>query len=63
MTKGGEVNTNETLPRAALEAMPSLPCPDDPTSLTEIFGRFLQLCVAEGDASPATIRIHHTQAA
>ena len=38
-------------------------CPDDPTSLTEIFGRFLRLYVAEGDASPATIRTYHAQAA
>jgi site-specific recombinase XerD len=62
MTKGGEVSTNETLPRAALEATPSPPCPDDPTSLTEIFGRFLRLYVAEGDASPATIRTYYAQA-
>jgi site-specific recombinase XerD len=63
MTEGGEVNTNETLPRVALEAVPSPRCPDDPTSLTEIFGRFLRLYVAEGDASPATIRTYHAQAA
>ena len=70
MTKGGEVNTNETLPRVALEAVPSPSCPEDPTSLTEIFGRFLRLYVAEGDAplpgifvSPATIRTYHAQAA
>ena len=63
MTKGSEVSTNETLPRAALEAIPSPPCPDDLISLTEIFGRFLRLYVAEGDASPATIRTYHAQAA
>ena len=59
MTKGGEVNTNETLPSVALEGVPSQRCPDDSTSLTEIFGRFLRLYVAEGDASPATIRTYH----
>jgi len=37
--------------------------PEDSTSLTEIFGRFLRLYVAEGDASPATIRTYHAQAA
>lgn len=36
--------------------------PEDTTSLTEIFGRFLRLYVAEGDASPATIRTYHSQA-
>ncbi|MGD8820245.1 MAG: tyrosine-type recombinase/integrase [Anaerolineae bacterium] len=42
---------------------------DDPASLTEIFGRFLRLYVAEGDAplkgifvSPATMRTYHAQA-
>ncbi|MGD8598470.1 MAG: tyrosine-type recombinase/integrase, partial [Anaerolineae bacterium] len=41
----------------------------DPASLTEIFGRFLRLYVAEGDAplkgifvSPATMRTYHAQA-
>ncbi|MFC2037002.1 site-specific integrase [Chloroflexota bacterium] len=70
MAEAGEVNTNETLPSIALEAMPRLRCPDDPASLTEIFGRFLRLYVAEGDAplkgifvSPATIRTYHAQAA
>ena len=70
MTEGGEVNTNETLPSIGLEAVPRPRCPDDPTNLTEIFGRFLRLCVAEGDAppkgifvSPATIRTYHAQAA
>jgi site-specific recombinase XerD len=39
------------------------PCiPDDPTNLTEIFGRFLRLHVADGDASPATVRTYHAQA-
>jgi hypothetical protein len=37
--------------------------PEDSTSLTEILGRFLRLYVAEGDASPATIRTYHAQAA
>jgi hypothetical protein len=63
MRKGGEVNTKETLPHVALEAVPSPRCPDDRTNLTEIFGRFLRLYVAEGDASPATIRTYHAQAA
>jgi hypothetical protein len=63
VTQGGEVNTSETLPHAALEAMHSSPYSDDPTGLTESFGRFLRLCVAEGDASPATIRTYHAQAA
>jgi site-specific recombinase XerD len=36
---------------------------DEPTSLTEIFGRFLRLYVADGDASPATMRTYHAQAA
>ena len=35
---------------------------DDPANLTEIFGRFLRLYVAEGDASPATTRTYHAQA-
>jgi site-specific recombinase XerD len=39
------------------------PCiPDEPANLTEIFGRFLRLHVAEGDASPATVRTYHSQA-
>lgn len=56
------MNTNETLPHVALEAVPRPRCPDDSTSLTEIFGRFLRLYMAEGDASPATIRTYHAQA-
>ena len=43
MTNGGEVNANESLPRAALEAMISPPYPEDPAGLAEIFGRFLRL--------------------
>jgi site-specific recombinase XerD len=35
---------------------------DGPANLTEIFGRFLRLHVAEGDASPATMRTYHAQA-
>ena len=69
MTKVGEVNTHEMLPRGALEAVSSPRCLDAPTSLTESFGRFLRLYVAEGDAplkgifvSPATIRTYHAQA-
>ena len=62
MADGGEVNTSGTLPSAALEAMPRPLCPDDAASLTEIFGRFLRLYVAEGDASLATIRTYHAQA-
>lgn len=31
--------------------------------LADIFARFLRLRVADGDASPATIYTHHTQAA
>ena len=39
------------------------PCiPDEPTNLTEIFGRFLRLHVADGDASPTTVRTYHAQA-
>jgi site-specific recombinase XerD len=39
------------------------PCiPDGPANLTEIFGRFLRLRVADGDASPATVRTYHAQA-
>jgi site-specific recombinase XerD len=37
--------------------------PEDPADLIEIFGRFLRLYVAEGDASPATMRTYHAQAA
>ena len=63
MTNGGEATTNETLLRAALETMPSPPGLDDPAGLTEISGRFLRLYVADGDASPPTIRTYHAQAA
>ncbi len=37
--------------------------PEDPTDLIEIFGRFLRLYVADGDASAATMRTYHAQAA
>jgi len=33
------------------------------SGLIELFGRFLRLYVADGDASPATIRTYHAQAA
>ena len=61
-TEGREVNTNETLPHVALEAVPRPRCSDDSTSLAEIFGRFLRLYMAGGDACPATIRTYHAQA-
>lgn len=47
----------------AVPAAATSPIPDDPTSLAEIFGQFLRLYVAEGDASPATMRTYHAQAA
>jgi site-specific recombinase XerD len=36
--------------------------PEDPADLIEIFGHFLRLYVADGDASPATMRTYHAQA-
>ena len=35
---------------------------DSSTEVAEAFARFLRLHVAEGDASPATVRTYHAQA-
>jgi hypothetical protein len=53
-----DMNTSKAIAKTDRSlAVSSAPkTPEDATSLTEIFGRFLRLYVAEGDASPATIR-------
>jgi hypothetical protein len=62
-TKGSEVKDNNAWIGAALATATTPRCPDDPTNLADIFGRFLRLYVAEGDAIPATIRTYHAQVA
>ena len=49
----GSVSTPADSPGAA----------DGCASVVEVFGRFLRLYVAEGDASPATVRTYHAQVA
>lgn len=63
-TKDREVDNHLAL-TGAISTTPAVitPCiPDSPANLTEIFGRFLRLRVADGDASPATVRTYHAQA-
>jgi hypothetical protein len=64
ITKECEVDNNRALTNTitATPTATTLGIPDDPANLTEIFGRFLRLYVAEGDASPATMRTYHAQA-
>jgi site-specific recombinase XerD len=60
-----DMNTSKAIAKTdrSLAVSSARKTPEDATSLTEIFGRFLRLYVAEGDASPATIRTYHAQAA
>jgi len=58
------MNNDKALTDTAIaETATTSSIPDEPTDLAEIFGRFLRLYVAEGDASPATMRTYHAQAA